>query len=134
MNTSNHRIRDLVLGMMRDGLQPTGPVYTLVDVRDVATAHVRALELPQAGGKRFYLVAGHFSNKRLADVIGSTHPELKERLPKEEGMVDDLPEQVYGFDNRRSREVLGIEYRGLERSVRDTVESILEFERRAREV
>lgn len=117
---------------MRGGLEPTAPVFTWVDVRDVALAHVRAVTCPQAGGKRFYVVGGHFSNKRLADIIRASFPELEMlgRLPPEEKTVDDFPGDVYGFDNSRSRGVLGIGYRGLEESVVDTVRSILEWEDR----
>jgi nucleoside-diphosphate-sugar epimerase len=127
LNTSNHRIRDMVQGKMKDGLQPTGPVFTFVDVRDVALAHVRAMELPEAAAKRFYLVGEHFSNKKIAEVIWEEFPELRERLPDVEGCEDDIPKKVYGFDNKRSREMLGIEYRSLETSVVDTVRSILDF-------
>jgi nucleoside-diphosphate-sugar epimerase len=130
INTSNLRIRDLVTGKMREGLEPTAPVFTWCDVRDVALAHVRAVMRPDAGGKRFYVVSGHFSNKRLADVIRGRFPELDDKLPPEGVAVDDFPDDVYGFDNRRSREVLGIEYRGLDESVVDTVRSILDWQAR----
>ncbi|KAL1869155.1 methylglyoxal reductase (NADPH-dependent) gre2 [Diaporthe australafricana] len=130
INTSNQRIRDLALGRMRAGLEPTAPVFTWVDVRDVALAHVRAVTRPAAGGSRFYVVGGYFSNKRLADIIRARHPGLAGRLPPEEEVRDDFPEHVYGFDNRRSREVLGLEYRTLEDSVGDTVASILEWQSR----
>lgn len=130
INTSNQRIRDLALGRMRDGLEPTAPVFTWVDVRDVALAHVRAVVKPDAGGKRFYVVGGYFSNKRLADIIRERRPELDGKLPPPGEAVDDFPADVYGFDNSRSREVLGIEYRGLEESVGDTVRSILEWQSR----
>lgn len=115
----------MVQGKMRAALPPTSPVFTFVDVRDVALAHVRALTLPQAGGKRFYVVGGYFSNKRLADIVRRVRPELAGVLPPEDA-VDDLPEDVYGFDNSRSREVLGIEYTDLETSVGDTVQSIVD--------
>jgi nucleoside-diphosphate-sugar epimerase len=129
LNTSNHRIRDLVQGRMREGIHPTAPVFTFVDVRDVALAHVRALTVPEAAGKRFYVVGGYFSNPRLAGIIRRRFPQLEAegRLPPEG--EDDFPEDHWGFDNSRSREVLGLEYRGLEESVVDTVESILKFER-----
>ncbi|KAG8156511.1 hypothetical protein KVR01_013615 [Diaporthe batatas] len=133
INTSNQRIRDLVQGRMRHGLEPTAPVFTWCDVRDVALAHVRAILRPHAGGRRFYVVGGYFSNKRLADVIRDRFPALEREgklPPVGEGVVDDFPADVYGFDNSRSRGVLGIEYRGLEESVVDTVRSILEWERR----
>jgi len=126
MNTSNHRIRDLVLGRMRERLAPTYPVFTFVDVRDVALAHVRAMTVPEAGGHRFYTVSGHFSNKRLADIIRDAFPNLEDELPSRD-VPDDFPQDVYQFDNSKSREVLGVEYRGLSQSVVDTVASILRF-------
>ncbi|KAJ4417849.1 methylglyoxal reductase (NADPH-dependent) gre2 [Gnomoniopsis sp. IMI 355080] len=100
MNTSNLRIRDLVLGKMKERLQPTFPVFTWVDVRDVALAHVRAMVTLGAGGKRFYVVGGHFSNKQLADCIRKSHVELEERLPSED-CADDLPEDAFGGECER---------------------------------
>ena len=129
LNTSNHRIRDLVHGQWCElGVPATHPVFTFVDVRDVALAHVRALTVPEAGGKRFYVVGGFFSNPRLVQIVRQHFPELENRLPGEATVTDDFPENHWRFDNRRSREVLGIEYRSLEESVVDTVRSILEFE------
>ncbi|KAI1177835.1 hypothetical protein F4777DRAFT_166405 [Nemania sp. FL0916] len=126
MNASNHRIRDMLQGrMMRSGLEPTAPVFTWVDVRDVAQAHLRAMTVPGAGGHRFYVVGGHFSNKRIADVLRENFPRLADRIPA--GAVDDLPSDVYRFDNSKSREILGIEYTPLEKSVVDTATSILEL-------
>ncbi|KAI5924588.1 hypothetical protein F4810DRAFT_664293 [Camillea tinctor] len=125
MNTSNHRIRDLILGRMKEELKPTAPIFTFVDVRDVALAHVRALTQPQAGGNRFYLVSEHFSNKRLAEIIRKSFPSLADRLPST-NVPDDLPDDVYQFDTSKSRELLGLEYTPLEKSVVDTVQSILD--------
>ncbi len=97
MNTSNHRIRDMIQGKMKDGIKPTTPVFTWVDVRDVALAHLRAMTVPKAGGNRFYVVGGHFSNKRLADIIREKFPSLADRLPAD--AANDLPDDVYGFNN-----------------------------------
>ncbi|KAI0871314.1 hypothetical protein GGS24DRAFT_492340 [Hypoxylon argillaceum] len=118
MNTSNHRIRNMMQGKMKGGLEPTVPVFTWVDVRDVAVAHLRAMTVPSAGGHRFYVVGGHFSNKHIADVIRDRVPSLADRLPVD--AVDDLPSDVYRFNNTKSREVLGIEYTSLDKSVTDT--------------
>ncbi len=147
VNASNQRIRDLVLGRWRraadgaGGMPPTRPVFTWVDVRDVARAHVRALVVPAAGGRRFYVVGGHFSNGRLAAVLraawaaaadgGPQSARLRARLPAPEQTPDDLPADVYRFDNRRSRAVLGLAYRSLEASVLDTAASLLALEARA---
>ncbi|ORY62500.1 uncharacterized protein BCR38DRAFT_486769 [Pseudomassariella vexata] len=134
INTSNQRIRDMVLGRMKFGLEPTAPVFTFVDVRDVAEAHLVAMLLPEAGGERFYVVGGYFSNKRIVDIIREKFPELGDRLPGggeglgSEDLKDDFPEDVYGFDNSKSRRMLGLKYRGLERVVVDTVQSMLNRE------
>ncbi|KAI1163857.1 ketoreductase [Nemania serpens] len=125
MNTSNHRIRNMLQGKMKGGLEPTAPVFTWVDVRDVALAHLRALTVPMSGGHRFYVVGGHFSNKQIADIVREKFPSLADRLPAD--TVNDLPDDVYAFNNSKSREVLSIEYTSLEKSVADTVGSILEL-------
>lgn len=83
LNTSNQRIRDLILGKYRTELPPTG-TFIWVDVRDLALAHVRAAEIPEAGGKRFFITAGYFSNRLVADVIKEGRPDLADQLPGDE--------------------------------------------------
>ncbi|GLA02370.1 putative PKS/NRPS-like protein biosynthetic cluster [Aspergillus niger] len=125
LNTSNHIIRDTMLGKWKDGGAPIAIPFTWVDVRDVAFAHRQALELPEVSGQRFFTVAGHFSNKRIAEAIRATHPELADRLPPSD-VPDDLPEGIYGFDNSKSRKVLGMTFRDLNTCVGDAVTSMLE--------
>ena len=129
LNTSNLRILHMIQGKMKEKLEPTG-FYSWVDVRDVAVAHVRALEVPSASGNRFLLLTDYHTNKRIAEIIASIEPELKEKLPANlEEAEDDLPspEERYLFSNKRSIEVLGIEYTSLDKSVKDTVQSLLEL-------
>lgn len=129
LNTSNMRILDMLQGKMRDGITPTG-FYTWVDVRDVALAHVRAMETSEASGQRFFLIAGYHTNKRIAEIIASSAPELRERLPANlNDLEDDLPGpgERYQFNNNRSIEVLGIKYTSLEASIKDTVESLVKL-------
>lgn len=127
LNTSNLRILDMIQGKMKDKLEPTG-FYSWVDVRDVALAHVSALEVPEAAGQRFLLMAGYHTNKRIAEIIATLGPEFKESLPADLGEVeDDLPgpNERYKFSSKQSTDVLGIMYTSLERTVKDTVESLL---------
>jgi nucleoside-diphosphate-sugar epimerase len=124
INTSNQRVRDLVLGKYRNELPPSG-VYIWIDVRDLAEAHVRAMEVEEAGGHRFLTTAGYFSNKQIADAIRETYPDLEDKLPSKE-VKDDFPANIYGVDNSKSINVLGITYRSLKESVKDTVASIKE--------
>lgn len=129
LNTSNERIRDLITGASRDRCPPTGN-YGYVDVRDLALAHVLAIEKPEAGGQRFFTVSSHFSNKEIAEIIGQEFPEFRDRLPSGDGLAPgDYPaDGVYGFDNSRSRQVLGMQYRTLRESIVDAVNSLLAVE------
>ncbi|KAL2864035.1 SDR family oxidoreductase [Aspergillus lucknowensis] len=125
LNTSNQRIRDFVQGKHTgDELPPTG-TFLWVDVRDLALAHVRALEVSAAGGHRFFTTAGHCSHKRIVDAIRESYPELSYRLPK--NPIDDFPEDCYGYDNGKVRDILGIEFHSLQQAIRDTVASLLRF-------
>lgn len=123
LNTSNERIRDMILGKMKDGLAPTG-YFLWVDVRDVALAHVKAMEIPAAGGKRFFSTAGYMDNAAIADAIKEGYPELAKKLP--ERYESDLPKDVYGFDNSQTKNILGIEHRPLKQCIIDTVKSLQE--------
>lgn len=108
---------------MKAQLAPTG-TFLWVDVRDVALAHVRAIEVEQAGGKRFFVTAGYFSNKDLVEIVRQSHPELEPKLPPTDS-VSDLPDNIYEINNTRSQEVLGLKYRQLKEAVADTVDSLL---------
>lgn len=130
LNTSNERIRDLITGAAKHSCPPTG-TYLWVDVRDVALAHILAAEKQkEAANQRFFVTAGNFSNRQVAGIIYEEFPQLREKLPVEENALKpgDFPAEGYsGFDNKRSREVLGLEYRSLRQSVVDTVKSLLEI-------
>ncbi|KAE9578308.1 Ketoreductase [Colletotrichum fructicola] len=125
LNTSNQRIRDFIQGKIEnDKLPPTG-TFLFTDVRDLGLAHVRAMEVPEAAGKRFFITAGHYSNKRIVDAIRDTHPGLAPKLPK--NPIDDFPEDVYGYDNSRARQLLGIEFRSLRECIGNTTDSFLKL-------
>lgn len=130
VNASNRRICDALQGRWHGdagGVPPTRPVFTFVDVRDVARAHIAAMEAPGAGGRRFYVVGGHFSNARIATILAQACPDrLRPDLPSDGGTQDDLPPDVYQFDNTRARALLGMDaYVPLVQSVTDTMQSLL---------
>jgi nucleoside-diphosphate-sugar epimerase len=124
LNTSNHRIRDMILGKMEKEVAPTGPSHVFVDVRDVATAHIRAIEQTEASGQRFLIAGGYFSNKRIAELIRESFPQYNDVLPPVDS-ADDFPENIYGIDASKSKTVLGIQYRDLKTCVKDTVEAMI---------
>jgi len=123
LNTSNQRIRDIVQGKAKDEIPETG-TFLWVDVRDVALAHVLAAEKEEAANKRFFVVTGYFSNKEIAQIVAKEYPQYKDGLPTKDTPGGDYPKGgVYKFDNSRSKEVLGLTYRSLEESIKDTVKS-----------
>jgi len=128
LNTSNQRIRDIMTGASKDKLPPSG-ISFWVDVRDIALAHVLAAEKPEAAGKRFFVLAGYFSNKQIVDIVREHFPELRKNLPegdaaKEGDFPEGGPEKVMRFDNSRVREVLGVNFRNFEECIVDTVKSL----------
>lgn len=118
-------------GAAKERCPPTGNFF-FVDVRDIALGHVLAMEKEEAAGKRFFIVASHFSNKEIAEIIGKRFPELKDKLPTGEALASgDYPAAgIYNFDNRRSVDVLGLKYRSLEDSIVDTVKSLQAVEKK----
>ncbi|KAI1340020.1 NAD dependent epimerase/dehydratase [Xylariaceae sp. FL0016] len=124
INTSNERIVQLAQGAWRSEIPPTG-VYLWVDVRDVALAHVNAMERPEAGGKRFFTTAGYFSNREVADAARKNFPELRDKLPEEGVAGGEFPKEgTYKYDNSRATKELGIEWISIEKSVVDTIKSV----------
>lgn len=124
INTSNQRMRNLIQGKMKEKIDPTG-TFLYVDVRDVALAHVRAIEVPEAGGQRFFVTAGFFSNKQIVDVVRESHLELESKLPPKD-CRSDFPSNIYDIDNKKSLDVLGLKYRPFKETVSDTISSLLE--------
>jgi len=124
LNTSNQRVRNLIQGKCKDEIPDTG-TFIFVDVRDLALAHVKAMETPAAAGKRFFIVAGYFSNKEIAEIIRKNFPEYHDQLPTPETKGGDYPEGgVYKFDNSRAEKILGLKWTTLEESIIDTVKSL----------
>lgn len=110
-------------GKFKEEIPATG-VHLWVDVRDVAEAHVAAFEKPEAANKRFFTVAGLFSNREVANIIKKSFPRYKD-LPSESTPGGDYPEGgLYSFNNKRSIEILGLKYKTLEESIVDTVQSL----------
>lgn len=71
--------------------------FVVVDVRDVAVAHVAALTAPQAGGKRYPLGNGTRSLMQLADILRVALPDRAAKMPRFE-VPDWLVRIVALFD------------------------------------
>ncbi|KAG8772964.1 methylglyoxal reductase (NADPH-dependent) gre2 [Ceratobasidium sp. 428] len=82
------------------------------DVRDVALAHVRALELPEASGQRFIACLGPYTWQDALDALPPTYPR---GIP---GAGKSIKHTV--FDSTKARRVLGVNFRKFEDTIRDT--------------
>jgi nucleoside-diphosphate-sugar epimerase len=109
--------------------------FTFVDVRDVATAHIRAAERPQACGRYILARPEMVSFARMAGIIRDHHPRRllipRHRVPDAAvrvlgprfGLTQDYIRKHLGItfavDNHRSVEELAITYRPVEETVLD---------------
>lgn len=125
LNTSNLRILEFITGKYKGPVIPETGNYLWADVRDVALAHVRAFEVDEAAGKRFFTVASHFCNKEIVEILRKNFPEFEEKLPDVGASGGGYPEEgPYGFSNENSTKILGIQFMGFEKSVVDLVKSL----------
>ncbi|EJF58867.1 NAD(P)-binding protein [Dichomitus squalens LYAD-421 SS1] len=107
-----------------------------VDARDIARAHVRALELPPlpAGAdrqeKRFLVSSPEtFTWDVAVKHLYEARPGLRNRLPSLEKAVE-LPGPLSKNDTTRAKQVLGItEYVDWRKTVEDTIDALVEAEK-----
>ena len=112
------------------------PWYT-VDVRDVAEAHICMLERDGlANGERF--IAWSTETRNVEDVCASIDRLLPELRFAGATLFDPLPDKVKAREaefraiwngcelrNSRIKDALGMEFRSLDESIRDCVESLI---------
>lgn len=125
-NTSSQLLADVISGKHKEGLPPTAlPLW--VDVRDVALAHVKAVEEQDAASKRFLVTAGYYSNAEMAEILYENFPELRDRLPDEDnrGGAPNPNLQSFGYDNSRATKILGLEWTPYEKTVIDSAKALL---------
>lgn len=123
LNTSNERVRNAMRGDWKEKVPETG-IFVWIDVRDLALAHVKAIEVPEAGGKRFFITSGYFSNREIADVIRAKFPEYKDQIAGPEVPGGTKPAELFKIDNSRTKKILGLEFTPFEQCMTDLVNSL----------
>ena len=72
----------LILNLMDGSIPMTPRIYfTVVDVRDVAEAHVAAMTAPEAGGHRFPMGMGTLTIHQIAGIVRHALPQFRRRIP-----------------------------------------------------
>ncbi|XP_056164336.1 phenylacetaldehyde reductase-like [Syzygium oleosum] len=112
---------ELILNFVNGTEEYPNASYGFVDVRDVAQAHIQALENPSASG-RYCVVGGIMHRHDASKILRHLYPTL--HLP--EICEDDKPAVPTHRISREKVKGLGVNFTPLEVSLRDTVESLKE--------
>jgi nucleoside-diphosphate-sugar epimerase len=96
-----------LLKRLLDGALPAAARIALivVDVRDVAAAHVAAMTTPAAGGQRIPMGNGSFSLLQMARILAEALPERAAKMPRYE--VPDWMVRLVGLVDRDIRGIEG---------------------------
>ena len=136
-----------IVRRLMDGSMPGTPkvAFGLVDVRDVAEAHVRAMTAPEAAGERFLAIGEEFRwiSEMGAWLREALPPERAKKVPKRE-LPNALVKLAARFDgslrqlvpelgvrkratNEKARRLLGWSPRSDREAVVSTAESLIEL-------
>ncbi|MFP6582926.1 MAG: NAD-dependent epimerase/dehydratase family protein [Candidatus Hydrogenedentota bacterium] len=132
-----HHIVTMLLGEYSQNVMGAYRPWYTVDVRDTAEAHIRLLESVNVeNGQRF--IAWSTDTPKVEEVCASIDRLLPELGFAGADLVDPLPEKVRAKEdyfraiwagcelrNDRIRETVGMEFRPIDVSIRDCVESLL---------
>jgi dihydroflavonol-4-reductase len=96
----------LIARLMRGSVPAAARIYfPVVDVRDVAAAHVAAMLTPWAGGHRFPMGDKTLSLLEFANVVRAATPQFARRLPTR--TVPDWMVRLFAFVDRDIRGNVG---------------------------
>jgi nucleoside-diphosphate-sugar epimerase len=105
---------------------PAIRVPAWIDVRDLAEAHVQALLIPEAGGKRFIPASPEpFSYEYAADIMKETFDWAKESVTSNYN-AGEKPHASYGVDGETVARELGVKYHSFRDTVVDFVKQVKE--------
>lgn len=103
----------LLWGILKNGAQG-GMMEQTVHVRDVADAHVRALDESVKGNQRFIIAGDSIKFNNAFELV-------KKEFPNETWNFGSTISTNVTYDNRRAKEVLGIKFRTFKSTILDTV-------------
>jgi len=97
--------------------------HHFVNVEDVGLAHVRAIERgSETNGERFILIAKGYYLQEVVDILRKNYPERKDIIV--EGTPGQYPKLTQTADGSKATRLLGIEYKSLETSLVQLVDSV----------
>eukprot|EP00931_Biecheleriopsis_adriatica_P049468 TRINITY_DN28618_c0_g1_i1.p1 TRINITY_DN28618_c0_g1~~TRINITY_DN28618_c0_g1_i1.p1 ORF type:complete len:324 (-),score=59.08 TRINITY_DN28618_c0_g1_i1:62-1033(-) len=93
----------------------------VVDVRDIALAHLKAVQVPEAAGNRIIACNTYVTWKQVYDWLAQKGSKVPTEMDDGE---DKKPDQ---WNNDKSKKLLGIEYTQAESTFVDMAESLIAF-------
>ncbi|CAK5279249.1 unnamed protein product, partial [Mycena citricolor] len=109
--------------MMYQGLTQAGATVgggSWVDVRDLALAHVRAIQKEEAGGERIIVCEGTYTWQDMIDALPPAAVASGKYQKGTPGSGKDF-KQMTTYDNSKGLRILGIKYRTVKDVTADTV-------------
>ena len=117
--------------------------FGIVDVRDVAAAHIAAVEKPEAAGNRYILVGGSLHFQEIAQIISQEFTPQGYKVPTKQlpkiglwvaKFFDSTAKMLYPhlgkviqWSNERMKGELGVHPRPLKETLIDTCYSLIEL-------
>lgn len=126
LNTSSEIVNQILQLKSKDDTVPQTTGY-VVDVRDVADAHIVAFEKEETKGKRLFLSTGGFTEQTILDVLHKDLSHYSKNYPiGTPGSDKAVIASQYTVENEWTRRVLGFELRSVEETIRDSAAQILQ--------
>ena len=132
----------IVAGLMNGKIPVNLPIHIgYVDVRDVALAHIKALENPNSDGERIILSNTELWHKDVSKILkegGYKVPWLTVSVPVAKFLANVVPalkgaKRFLGKDmvknSTKAEDILGISYIDIKKSILDDAKSLTEFEK-----
>ncbi len=115
--------------------------FQIVDVRDVAAAHVAAMEVPEAAGERFATAGDYYWFTDIADVLREKYPAYAKKIPSRKlpsflvsiltifnpvmkQIVPELDKRRY-VNAEKAQRVLGVNFRPGKESILAGADSLI---------
>ena len=132
----------IIAGLMNGKIPVNLPIHIgYVDVRDVASAHIKALENPNSDGERIILSNTEMWHKDVSKILkegGYKAPWLTVSVPVAKFLANVVPalkgaKRFLGKDmvknSTKAEDILGISYIDIKKSILDDAKSLTEFEK-----
>ena len=132
----------IIAGLMNGKIPVNLPIHIgYVDVRDVALAHIKALESPNSDGERIILSNTELWHKDVSKILkegGYKAPWLTVSVPVAKFLANVVPalkgaKRFLGKDmvknSTKAEDILGISYIDIKKSILDDAKSLTEFEK-----